>query len=147
MTGDIKSKAEISFGIPMTASLNAQLNSVGILGDVQAGVTRSSVSVKYDTTEHWNEQSGYVPKRADIIVYSDGDKIERDGEILDVPRIKIGDGMAYLIDLPFVDQGFSERLLSHIENTQVHITQEEREFWNNKLNFNIDGENLTLNRL
>lgn len=34
----------------------------------------------------------------------------------------------------------------HIRNTTVHITAQERSFWNNKLNFSINEESLDFNR-
>ena len=41
------------------------------------------------------------------------------------------------------------RVVDHINNITIHITQDEREFWNNKLNYDEDTLNsgiLTLNR-
>lgn len=41
------------------------------------------------------------------------------------------------------------KVIDHINNTTIHITQDEREFWNNKLNYDEDTLNsgiLTLNR-
>ena len=55
-----------------------------------------------------------------------------------IPAVKIGDGLAYLIDLPFIDASVT-RLMEHINNTQIHITQAEREFWNNKVRCDDDG--------
>lgn len=46
-----------------------------------------------------------------------------------VPGIKIGDGNAYLIDAPFMDTD----IIDHINNHTIHITEEERQFWNNKV--------------
>ena len=49
-----------------------------------------------DTTDGWMQRRKYVPFRGEIIVYSDRNVI--DG--MDYPGIKIGDGMAYVVDLP-----------------------------------------------
>lgn len=96
--------------------------------------------VKSGTTEYWNNQLGYVPPENMIIVYTDKDEA--------APGIKIGDGNAYCVDLPFVGDDIMQKLGKHINDTVVHITQEEREFWNNKINttdFLVD-ENLILTR-
>ena len=47
----------------------------------------------------------------------------------DVPGIKIGTGNAFVLDLPFIDIKYAR----HIADNVIHITQEEREFWNNKV--------------
>jgi len=81
--------------------------------------------VYYDTTANWNKNPKLIGKRGCIYVYSDYKKNE---EGQDIAGIKIGDGLAYLIDSPFTD----EILYKHIEDKIIHITQAEREFWNNK---------------
>jgi hypothetical protein len=65
--------------------------------------------------------------------------------------LKIGDGTSYLIDLPFVNEtssnsNFEEILMNHINNNTVHISPEDRLFWNNKLNLFLSDENLIFNR-
>lgn len=114
----------------------------------QVRIIRENIKEVYaDTTEAWNNQLSLVPKRGDIIVYLDKDRIEDDvGNITFVPGIKIGDGNAYLVDLPFIDDALAIRLSEHAQNTDMHITPEERTFWNNKLNYGLSGETLTLNR-
>ena len=66
---------------------------------------------------------------------------DSEGNITYIPGIKIGDGLAYLIDLPFTDS----ELIDHINNTTIHVTAEEKNFWNNKNRVFIspqDEENL-----
>lgn len=102
----------------------------------------SRTNVLIDTTEHWNAKIDYIPARGTIIVYSDRRVI--DG--VAYPAIKIGDGGAYLIDLPFIgDDNTAEiidQLNDHINNKEIHVTKEEKEYWNNKLDSELDGENL-----
>ena len=81
--------------------------------------------VYINTTEYWNSQSGLVGEKDVIYVYSDHSHDEFGN---DVPGVKIGDGQAYLVDIPFLDANCQ----SHIENTEIHITQAEREFWNSR---------------
>lgn len=61
------------------------------------------------------------------------------------PAIKIGDGKAYIADLPTVTSGSSgstEELVKHINDNIRHITQEERTTWNQKITVTQDGETL-----
>lgn len=85
------------------------------------GITR----VFYDTTEHWNSQPSLMTKEKAIYIYWDHSKDENNN---DIPGMKIGTGKEFLIDAPFVDAVFTE----HIMNTVIHVTQAEKDFWNNK---------------
>lgn len=101
------------------------------------------------TTEYWNSRLGYIPNEGDIIVYTDkGSIVNSNNETIDVPGIKIGDGLAYCVDLPFVGDDISQKLVEHINDTERHITEEERLFWNNKVNCqdSVVNETLILNR-
>lgn len=94
--------------------------------------------VFYGTVAYWNGQPNFIGKRGSIYVYSDYKKNEQNQ---DIAGIKIGDGLAYLIDAPFVE----ELLYDHIEDNIRHITQAEREFWNNKVRCymtNVDSDTL-----
>lgn len=97
-------------------------------------------AVESDTKANWALKTTYIPKKDTIIVYTDYYTI--DGKL--VPGIKIADGLAYVVDLPFVD----ERLRKHIEDEIAHITEEERDFWNKKINCKdtITNETLVLFR-
>ena len=101
-------------------------------------------NVQYNTTAYWNSLQNFIPEQGAILVYSDKSIIVKDGTTYDVPAIKIGDGTSYLIDLPFVD----ETMYEHINNSAIHVSPEDRDFWNNKLNCNeiIINETLQLNR-
>lgn len=96
------------------------------------------------TTAVWQTRVDYVPPRGTIIVYSDRNVI--DGQ--EYVGLKIGDGLAYVVDLPFVGDEIADQIITdlndHISDRTVHITQEEREYWNNKLNAELEGENLII---
>lgn len=95
--------------------------------------------VKFDTTANWNSQRGLVSESNMVYVYTDYKTV--DGQY--IAGFKVGDGSAYLIDLPFVDEIYAR----HVNNTTIHITQAEREFWNNKNRAYVslsDLENLVL---
>lgn len=103
-----------------------------------------SVGIRYNTTYFWNRQVGYIPKAGEIIIYSDYKTVTVDGNTYTVPGVKIGSGNAYVQDLMFINSGGddseSELLLAHINDAVVHVTQEERGFWNNKLNVDDNME-------
>ena len=108
------------------------------------------INIQCKTTAEWAQNINYVPKLGEIIIYSDHDSYEFEGETIPVPDIKIGDGHAYCVDLPFIHAGERARILAqinnHINNSTIHVTAAEKEFWNNKLNYQITGEMLTLDR-
>lgn len=97
------------------------------------------------TTAEWNKQLTFIPAKGDIILYTD--KVEL-GNSTYAPGLKIGDGTTYCIDLPFLGDDVMETLLAHIQDTTSHITEAERQFWNNKINCkdSVDAETLILNR-
>lgn len=88
----------------------------------------------YNTTAYWNSRPTLIAKRGYIYIYSDYKQSE--GE--NIAGIKIGDGTSYLIDMPFIDKPLDD----HIADTVHHITNTEREFWNNKVRCFIDPENI-----
>ena len=112
------------------------------------------IQQKRDSTSNWNAAIGFIPLSGEIIVYNDYKTINKeiDGEEVQVqiPGIKIGDGRAYVQDLPFIDEELRDKIMMHINNPDMHVTLQEKLFWNNKLNVNdsaelVDGA-LVLNR-
>lgn len=99
---------------------------------------------KRDSTQHWNEARGFIPLEGEIIIYNDYKVIDKvvDGEErrVNVPGMKIGDGRTYVQDLPFIDEELRDKLLTHIENPNIHVTLQEKLFWNNKLNVDDNAE-------
>lgn len=90
------------------------------------------------TTEYWNDKPQLIPKKDTIIIYTDYQSKEEEGNIINIPGIKIADGLAFLIDQPFIDEDIRKVVSSHINNSDIHITQQEREFWNNKVRCYLD---------
>lgn len=79
-----------------------------------------------DTKQGWDSQIDLVSEKDAVYIYTDYDTDEYGNNI---PGIKIGDGLGYLIDAPFLDANMQKHILDNI----IHITQQEREFWNNKV--------------
>lgn len=61
---------------------------------------KERVQVKHDTAENWAKAVNFVPLSGELIVY---DGIMEDGIYTERPRIKIGDGVHNVNDLPFID--------------------------------------------
>lgn len=100
----------------------------------------------------WDLDTDLLSQKNVLYIYSDYKivKDENQKQIF-IPGLKIGDGTSYLIDLPFVNEtssnsNFEEILMNHINNNTVHISPEDRLFWNNKLNLFLSDENLIFNR-
>lgn len=101
------------------------------------------IKIKHDTTENWNNARGFIPLAGEIIVYDDYEvktwTTEEYGETVtktaNIPNIKIGTGNAYVQDLAFVDEKTRDMLMEHIINHDIHVTLQEKVFWNNKLNY------------
>lgn len=85
-----------------------------------------------NTVSGWNAQTTLISEKDAIYVYTDYDT-DSHGNV--VPGIKIGDGLAYLIDMPFVDQVMQE----HIADTVIHVTQADKDNWNNKVSVQYVG--------
>lgn len=101
-----------------------------------------------DTTVNWQANSSFIPAKGDIIIFFDKETIIKDGEEIVVPGVKIGDGKAYNIDLPFVGDDIIEQLFAHISDSNRHVTLQEKKFWNNKINCEdiVGNETLIFNR-
>lgn len=103
------------------------------------------------TTAEWNTIRQFIPMRGEVIIYTDHGQIEDEfHRKINVPGIKIGDGNAYLIDLPFAGDDVSYQILhelrEHTSNQVIHVTQAERDFWNNKINYQVSDGRLIINR-
>lgn len=91
----------------------------------------------YGTVAYWDSYPSLIAQQGTIYIYTDYSEVE--GQL--VPNFKIGDGTSYLLDMPFVSANMDE----HIQDEIRHITQSEREKWNNKVSVSIsalDDENL-----
>lgn len=113
---------------------------------VKANGNVYSCSIKNQTTEYWNEHVNYVPQKNEIIVYSDYIKIS-DDPLLYGPAIKVGDGKAYVADLPFINSPYSQDFISeikkfedHISNSAIHVSSDDRERWNQKREYEVDED-------
>lgn len=83
-----------------------------------------------NTTEAWNNQLNLVSETRTIYIYTDYQtETDESGNTVYIPGFKVGDGKAYLIDLPFTD----DLMVKHMANQNIHVTAEEKAFWSNKV--------------
>ena len=120
-----------------TSRLNSAENKI-------AEIENKGCTVSENSTEGWSTMPSYVPKNGEICIYTDYYKQEDSEDVY--PAIKIGDGKSYLADLPFIEEGSQKQIMNelqnHFNNSDIHVTPEEKNFWNNKLNYNLSNENL-----
>lgn len=113
-----------------------QINGVQLIGNKSL---QDLHIVSENTSTGWDADRLYIPKAGEICVYSD------------IGRIKIGDGAVPVVDLPFISQRDYETLMDelyeHTRNSLMHVSQQDRERWDNKLNYTFSGEELILTRL
>lgn len=151
MTTD-ESKIPVKFGEVQT--LNAH-GGTGDYNDLENKPTINSVvlegaltasdlglgSVYYDTTANWNAQSQLIAEAGTVYIYSDYDYVEdASGNRTPIAGIRIGDGTSYLIDMPFVSDKTTQMIVSHVSNSDIHVTTEEKQFWNNKVSAYLSGD-------
>jgi len=75
-----------------------------------------------NTTAYWDDHATFVPKKGEIVVYSDGGSYEENGQDVPVPKIKIGDGITSVWLLHFTDddkKGAGEHEVVYAECTLV----------------------------
>ena len=103
-----------------------------------SATVNTRIQLKRDTTENWNNARGFVPLSGEVIVYTDYGSYQKEvnGQLktILIPGIKIGDGNAYIQDLPFIDEDLRDMLMEHINDMDLHVTLGEKNFWNNKIN-------------
>lgn len=114
--------------------------------DIQIVTSGSGCKCKITsrTTAFWNEHPTYVPQKDEFVIYTDYKVVEG----VNIPALKIGDGNAYVVDLPFATAGNEEEIQQliddfndHIQNMERHTSKEEKHTWNNKIRCVLDEEN------
>lgn len=124
---------------------------VALLWSKIKNLQKNSLIYQSKTKEQWDADRDYISEPNVIYIYSDYKAIQKDNqEQIIIPGIKIGDGKTYLIDLPILNDtsGFQDLLMDHINNNIIHVSMEDRNFWDNKLNFDLQQQSqiLVLNR-
>lgn len=80
--------------------------------------TRVTMAQKYDIEAHWKLANNFKPKAGEIIVYSPD-------EMHDYARLKCGDGVTYVNDLPFIfkiDKNYATK--EYVDNAVADVIVE-----------------------
>lgn len=100
-----------------------------------SGSSSSSTNVISHTTAEWNANPLLISSSNTLYVYTDYATLSNG---VNVPGIKVGDGLAYVVDLPFIG-GSSGAFEQHISNLGIHVADDDRELWDNKWSGYIDS--------
>lgn len=127
----ISATVEANLVNPVIGSVLADLSPLqaDISGEVPTRVATTKVLM--NSVAYWESVGDTIPSAATIIVYADYKVVEIDGVPVTIPGVKIADGIRDIATLPFITDFIMIELQDHINNTEIHITQEERERWNN----------------
>lgn len=87
-----------------------------------------------DTNENWNMYPNTVSIKDTIYIYTDY-QINSEGKY--VPGIKIGDGVTFIVDLPFIHDILNSQITNILAN-YCTVTNEEKKFWNDKMRCYMD---------
>ena len=97
---------------------------------------KSRIQLKNDTEENWNKAINFVPKKGELIIYNaeSGENINDKARLF--PRLKVGDGITNVINLPFIDAGTinGEKLENFIPTKLAHSLT-----FGTKQNYVFDG--------
>lgn len=88
----------------------------------------------------WQQEGYKISKQGQFYLYFP------DHEGQDI-KMKIGDGLAYIVDLPFVTDFLENTITTHINDGVIHISSAERSYWNSKVSVGVDSENQDNNLL
>ena len=132
VAGELAATGTLEGSLTETNSVQGQISIPPVIG--------AAGDMFFHTTAEWNAMAGMIAQQGVLYVYTDH-RTSSDGHY--EAGFKVGDGTTYLIDLPFTDTTFEQ----HINNTQIHITQAEREFWNSKVRALEANEILNLTQL
>ena len=119
--------SDIHGRVSTTQDIDGKIKSFSTVnGSINTGGGKDKSSIYYGTTAYWNNQPSLISIKGGIYVYSD---YKQDEQGNNIPGIKIGDGKGYLIDAPFID----ELMYDHIYNTIIHVTQDDKDRWDEKI--------------
>ena len=93
-------------------------------------------NILYNTKEYWSTQTSFIPDAGTLVIYSNYAVI--DGE--DIPAFKVGDGLAYVVDLPFSNDDLRAVLTAHIQNMNIHLSEEDRSKLDKSISATVEAE-------
>ena len=67
---------------------------------------KDRLTIKHDIAANWAKAVNFIPLAGELILY---DGVVENGNYIEYPKLKIGDGKTKINDLPFVDSFRSEK--------------------------------------
>ena len=61
---------------------------------------KERIQIKHDIAANWAKAKNFIPLPGELIIY---DGVLEDGIYIEQPRLKIGDGVHKLAELPFIE--------------------------------------------
>lgn len=104
------------------------------LQEIEDEIGTIKTQVMFGTKDFWDSQPELIGRDNAIYVYTDA--LSKDYK--NIARFKVGDGQTLLKDISFMDMIYYD----HISDPLIHVSGEDREFWNNKVSCYNDGEKL-----
>ena len=95
------------------------------------------------TTADFEYMKTTVPSIGQLFILTDLRSIKKsDGTTITSAGIKVGDGIKTIEQLPFIDWFYWD----HLNDANIHVTAEEKTFWNNKITCEVLDETLNLKK-
>ncbi len=103
------------------------------------GTLSADKPILWNTTEYWDSQTDLVSSEGVLYVYNDYKVVDD----VKYSNFKIGDGTTYVVDLPFssISSDVATAVESHMADTTSHVSEEDRELWNNKVTASLSEDN------
>ena len=93
------------------------------------------------TTTDFEDMKTTVPSIGQLFILTDLRSITKsDGTTITSAGIKVGDGIKTIEQLPYIDWFYWD----HINDKNIHVTAEQKTFWDNKITCKVDDETLNL---
>lgn len=94
----------------------------------------SASNIKSGTVSYWQTHGNVISTKDVLYIYTDWKK---NGDNENIPGIKVGDGLAYISDLPFTDELWA----AHVMDTLLHVSASDRTNWDAKVRCYLDTNN------
>ena len=81
------------------------------------------------------------PELGQLVIFTNlRERTKSDGTTITSAGIKLGDGIKTIEQLPCIDWFY----WNHIDDEKIHVTEEQKTFWDNKISCEVLGETLNL---
>lgn len=110
------------------------INGQELVGDRPLSDFANVASLEYGTVEDFKARSGEVSVKNVLYVRTD---YGGEGH----PGISIGDGNAYIGDLPVIGD-VNQDIIKHIADSAIHVSAKDRTNWDDKVTASLNGDTL-----